>query len=410
MPSHALRTGTVIVGDGTTIEDCTVGIEDGWIVEVTQGSPEGEYDEEHDVTDRVVMPGLIDAHVHLNYTGEPEDLDLTGLSDEYITLRGAEMARRALGVGVTTLADVAAKGHTTFALRNAIRDGVTLGPRIKACGSMLAITGGRATDGKQSGSIIEVDGPHDARKRARELLLYHHADLIKLAATGALSSPHTGARDPQLTVEEMRAAAEEAHKVGRPVHAHCYGEQGITNALDAGVDVIVHGQSLTDEHIERMVANGTILAPTLTVYRAAEHTEADDPIEQFRDERNRPSSSAGVLAETEPNFRTALDAGVTMIMGTDSGMPYTRYGDNTHDPVYMVDWGMSEEDAIRAATLDAARSLNADYELGSIENGKRADLLVLTDNPLDDIEVLLDPGALDRICLDGRFVEDQLIR
>ncbi len=408
MPRHALRAGTVIVGDGSTLDDCTIGIEDGWIVEVTPGGPDGDYEEVLDLTDRVVMPGLIDAHVHLMYTGEPEDLDLTGLSDEYLTLRCAEMARRALAVGVTTVADVAAKGNTTFALRNAIRDGVTLGPRVYACGSMLAVTGGRATDGKQSGSIIEVDGPVEARKRTRELLLYHHADLIKLAATGALSSPHTGARDPQLTVEEMRAATEEAHKVGRPVHAHCYGEQGITNALDAGVDVIVHGQSLTDEHIERMLETGTALAPTLTVYRAAEHTEADDPIEQFRDERNRPSSSAGVLEETEPNFRRALDAGVTMVMGTDSGMPYTRYGDNTHDPVYMVDWGMSESEAIRAATLDAAASLNVADELGSIEEGKRADLLVLNENPLDGIETLLDPDALERIVLNGRFVEDLL--
>lgn len=408
MARTAIRAGTVLDGTGARLDDATVGFEGDRIVECSSGGPTESYDTLIEYPDRTVLPGLIDAHVHLMFTGEPEDLDVTDHRDEYLSLRGAEMARRALRVGVTTVADVAARNETMFALREAVADGVTLGPRIKACGSMLSISGGRATGGRPGGTTIEVDGPTEARREARKLLMYHGADLIKLAATGALSSPHTGARDPQLTVAEMRAATEEAHKVGRPVHAHCYGERGITNALDAGVDVIVHGQSLTDDHVERMRREDVILAPTLTTYRSAEHSEADDPLDQFRDDRERPDSSAGVLAETEPNFRTALASDLPITMGTDSGMPYTRYGENTRDLAYMVDWGMDELEAITAGTLTAARSLHCGDELGSLEPGKRADLLVVDGDPSADIDCLLDPDAFERILLRGEFVEDRV--
>lgn len=404
MGDIAIDVRKAITGTGTVFEDATLGIEDGRIAEIAAGTPSGAYEETKDMSDAVVMPGLVDAHVHLNYTGEPDDLDIADLSDEYLSLRAAREARKALDAGVTTLADVAARENTTFALRNAIQDGVTPGPQIKACGSMLAISGGRATDGRPSGTTIEVDSPHEARRAARELLMYHGADLIKLAATGALSSPHTGARDPQLTVEEMRAATEEAHDCGRPVHAHCYGERGISNALEAGVDVIVHGQSLTDDHIAKMQSQGAMLAPTLTVFRAGEHTEGTSPIEQFRSEQERPESSGHILEETEPNFKKALEHDVPIVMGTDCGMPYTRFGDNAYDLAYMVDWGMDEEDAIAAGTINAARALNADDEIGTIEPGKRANLLFLEEDPLEDIRALVRMDGEARVMLDGRFV------
>jgi len=267
MMSLELKMGKLIVGNGLITEEVNIGIKEGVIVEVSQKPLGKTYEKKIDASDKIAMPGLIDTHVHLVYTGEPGETDIRDLSDEYLTLRASELARKALRAGVTTIADAGARRNTIFALRKAINDGTTLGPRILACGSMITITGGRATHGHRViGGGYEVDGADEAREKTRELLMYYGAELIKLGATGALSSPHTGARDPQLTVDEMRAAVEEAHKCGRPVHAHCYGEQGISNTLDAGVDVIVHGQSLNLDHIRMMKEAGTLLIPTLSTF------------------------------------------------------------------------------------------------------------------------------------------------
>ncbi|MFB6301082.1 MAG: amidohydrolase family protein [Halobacteriales archaeon] len=132
--STAIETGTLLVGTGDVRYDVTVGIENGEIQEVTDDTPSGDYAQSIDASDRVVMPGLIDAHVHLVYSGAPDDMDVSAYSDEYLSLRGAELARDALAAGVTTLGDAASKDNTILALRNTIDDGVTLGPRIKACG------------------------------------------------------------------------------------------------------------------------------------------------------------------------------------------------------------------------------------------------------------------------------------
>ena len=405
MGSIQIDAGTVIVGDGSEHTDVQIGIQDNQIAEVTADGLQNSYDRTVDASDRVVMPGLIDAHVHLDYPADPDQLDITGLSDEYLALRAAELARDALRTGTTTLADVASRSTSIFSLRDAIADGVTLGPRLAVCGGMVAITGGRATGGYNRGDegvIIEVDGPDEARKEVRKLLMYHGADLIKLAATGALSSPHTGARDPQLTVEEMTAATEEAHKCGRPVHAHCYGEAGISNALDAGVDVIVHGQSLTDDHIAQMHDQDSLLVPTLATFRKLE-----DRMEVLG-ERERPDSSGGVREEAVPNFERALEAGIPIAAGTDCGMPEVYHGTNPVELVHYVDLGMTPDEAITAGTLTAARSLNLEDELGSIEPGKYADMLILSADPREDITRLTDSETVDRILLDGEFVEDQL--
>ncbi|GAF97898.1 unnamed protein product, partial [marine sediment metagenome] len=223
--SLELSVGKFIVGNGEVLEGVHVGVEEGKIAEVSVKGLSGEYGEKVDLEDFVVMPGLIDAHVHIKYTGKPDTIEHT---DEYLAIRGVELARRALMAGCTSLADAGAVRNVAFAARNAINDGVVLGPRLFVCGEMITMTGGRST---KPGMRMEVDGPDSARKAARQLLMYYGADFIKLGATGAISSPHTGPRHPQLTVEEMKACVEEAHNCAKKVHAHCYGEQGITNAI-----------------------------------------------------------------------------------------------------------------------------------------------------------------------------------
>jgi len=389
-PSTGLTVGKLIVGNGDVIEGARIGIEEGRIVEVTTGRLEGSYEKGLDLGDRVVMPGLIDAHVHIKYTGVPDPVEY---SDEYMTVRGVELARRALMAGCTSLVDAGAVRNVAFAARNAINNGATLGPRLFVSGEMITMTGGRS---RVPGARLEVNGPHEARRATRGLLMYHNADFIKLGATGSISSLHTGPTHPQLTVEEMTACVEEAHNCGKMVHAHCYGEKGISNAIEAGVDVIVHGQTLTDEHIATMLERGMMLMPTLKTYWC--HYEK--MLETGIPER---TVTSGIWDLTEPNFRRALGAGVPFAMGTDSGMTDNFFGDNLKDLEYMVRWGATPMQAIVAGTLDAARSIAVDDRLGTVEEGKLADLLVLGEDPTEDVSAVR--TSLERIMLNGRFIE-----
>jgi imidazolonepropionase-like amidohydrolase len=370
--SLSVYAGYLIVGDGKIQENVYLGIEGGVINELSDKPLGDRYGEELDYSGKYVMPGLIDAHVHIRYDplGDPEKR-----SHEYQALRGVENARKALEVGVTSLGEAGGIGNVVFAVRNAINNGVTPGPRLFVSGEMITITGGRS---KVPGERLEVNGADSAREAARRLLMYHNADFIKLGATGAISSAHTGPRHPQLSVDEMRACTEEAHNCGKLVHGHCYGERGIGNSLEADVDVIVHGQTLTDGHINFMKKNGLILMPTLKAFcghlenieKGGVHTRMEE---------------MGIWAETEPNFRRALEAGLTISMGTDAGMPDDHFTDNYLDLKYMVNWGMTPSQAVTAGTLNAAKSLAVDDRLGTLEVGRYADMLVLGRNPLEDI-------------------------
>jgi imidazolonepropionase-like amidohydrolase len=387
--SIGLEIGKLIVGDGEVLEGAFVGVDDGVISEVSGDGFEASYDKVFDLGDRFVMPGLIDAHVHIKYTGIPDPVEY---SDEYLAVRGVELARRALMAGCTSLVDAGAVRNVAFAARNTINNGVALGPRLFVSGEMITMTGGRS---RVPRARLEVNGPHEARRATRGLLMYHNADFIKLGATGSISSLHTGPTHPQLTVEEMAACIEEAHNCGKKVHAHCYGEKGISNAIEAGTDVIVHGQSLTDEHISTMLEKGMMLMPTLKTYWSHYEKMQETGIPER-------TVTSGIWDLTEPNFRRALEAGIPFSMGTDSGMTDNFFGDNPRDLEYMVRWGATPMQAIVAGTLNAARSVAVDDRLGTIEAGKLADLLVLEDDPTEDVTII--KTSLDRVMLNGLFV------
>ena len=388
--SIGLEIGKLIIGNGEVIEGAFVGIEDGIISEVSDDGFEARYENIFDLGDRIVMPGLIDAHVHIKYTGAPDPVEY---SDEYLAVRGVELARKALFAGCTSLADAGAVRNVAFAARNAINNGAILGPRLFVSGEMITMTGGRS---RIPGARLEINGPHEARKATRGLLMYHNADFIKLGATGAISSLHTGPTHPQLTVEEMAACVDEAHKCAKMVHAHCYGEEGISNALEARVDVIVHGQSLSDDHIAVMSDQGKMLMPTLKTYWC--HYEKW--LETGIPER---AVTSGIWDQTEPNFRKAMGAGIPFSMGTDSGMTDNFFGDNARDLMYMVRWGATPMQAIIAGTLNAAKSIAVDDCLGSIEESKFADIIVLKDDPSEEITAL--QTSLERVMLNGKFVK-----
>jgi len=362
--SSELYAGTLIIGDGNVLENMYIGIQDGLITELSDKPMSQEYSDSLDYSGKTVMPGLIDAHVHIRYdpSGDPEQR-----TDEYQALRGAENARKSLYSGVTSLGDAGAVRNVGFSVRNAINNGVTIGPRLFVSGEMITITGGRS---RIPGERLEVNGADSAREAARRLLMYHNADFIKLGATGALSSAHTGPRHPQLTVDEMKACAEEAHNCGKLVHSHCYGEKGISNSLEAGSDVIVHGQTLSEGHLGYMKENSIILMPTLKAFCGhLDHIGEGGTHDRI--------ISTGIWEETEPNFKRALKENLTIAMGTDAGMPDDHFGDNYRDLEYMVEWGMTPMQAVTASTLNAAKSLGVDDMLGTVEAGKYADFIVL---------------------------------
>lgn len=386
--SVCIETGVLLVGDGSILENPKIGIENGVITEVTIDKLSKEYEETYDYSSKTVMPGLIDAHVHIRYGVKPDN---TPPSDEYQAIRGAENAKKALYSGITSLGDAGAVRNIAFSVRNAINAGITIGPRLFVSGEMITMTGGRS---RKPGERLEVNGADSARRAARSLLMYHGADFIKLGATGAISSPHTGPRHTQLTFDEMRACTEEAHNCGKMVHSHCYGEKGITNSLEAGVDVIVHGQTLSNRHLHIMKERDLILMPTLKTFCGhLKHLGQGGVHDRI--------VTTGIWEETEPNFRNAHENGITIAMGTDSGMPDNPFGENPQDLEYMVEWGMTPLEAIKAGTLNAAKSLAVDDKLGTIEPGKFADLLVLDKNPLKDIKVL---QASKMIMLNGVFL------
>ena len=387
--SFELFAGNLVVGDGREMENMYIGVTDGVITEVSEKPLMKSYPESYDFSGKTVMPGLIDAHVHIRYdpNGDPEQR-----TDEYQALRGAENARKSLYSGVTSLGDAGAIRNIAFSVRDAINDGVILGPRLFVCGEMITITGGRS---RVQGERLEVNGADSARAAARKLLMYYNADFIKLGATGAISSLHTGPRHPQLSVDEMKACVEEAHNCAKLVHSHCYGEKGISNSLEAGSDVIVHGQTLTNGHLKFMKEKGIILMPTLKTFcNHLEHVGDGGTHDRI--------ISTGIWDETEPNFRRAIKEGITISMGTDSGMPDNHFDDNYRDLEYMVEWGMSPKQAVTAGTLNAAKSLGVDDRVGTLKVGKYSDLLVLGKNPLEDIKNI--GLSLEEVVLNGVFL------
>lgn len=387
-----LKVGKLIVGNGNVLENANIGIIDGKINEVSTQKLKKNYEQKFEFTNKYIMPGLIDAHTHIKY--DPKHPE-TKPSDEYIAILGVENARKALMAGVTSLGEAGANRNQTFSVRNAINDGVTLGPRLFVSGSFISMTGGIAR--KPGEELFEVSGADEARKAARALLMYYGADFIKIEATGAISYKHTSPWTIQLTIEELSPPCEEAHKLGKKVHAHTYGEKGTQNCIEAGVDAIVHGQGTTEKQFKIMKERGLFFLPTLKTF--CSHMENIDE-EYFE---HKKVFNTGVWEQTEPTFRKAVKSGVMIAMGTDAGdHPGNLFGDNPKDLEYMVKWGMTPGQAIIAGTLNAAKSLAVDNIIGTIEIGKYADMVVLKKDPLKDISRLR--NSLEHVILNGQII------
>lgn len=345
-----------------------------------------------DLESLTVLPGLIDCHVHLVWNGSSDPHALQRReSDEKTAVRALVHAFQELMQGVTTVRDVGGLHKVTLAVRDAVREQVWIGPRILVAGRPIQMTGGHARD-----LGLEVDGPHEARKGVRTML-HAGVDLIKLMATGGVYTEGEEPGSPQLTVEEMSAAVEEAHKAGRKVAAHAEGLQGILNALDAGVDTIEHGNFLDDEAARRMVAGGQILVPTLSPFYRMAHLGTEGGIPAYAVRKARQVVSASFHA-----VELARAAGIPLAAGTDDGSPRLPHGVLVYELELLVKAGLSTIEALHAATTVAARACGLAEQIGTLEAGKAADFIGVVGDPLSDIGALRE---VDAVVIQGRLVK-----
>ena len=355
-----------------------------------------------DLGGATILPGLIDVHDHLTFVPQNMGYQGLGVSAPRQALYGASSADRTLRAGFTSVRNVGASDFADVALRDAINAGEIPGPRLLVSGPPLGITGGHCDNNLlpsefhfREGGV--ADGPWAARAKVREVIKYG-ADLIKICASGGVLSKGDQPGTPQYTPEEMKELIVEAHRLGRKVAAHAHGTQSIKEAIAAGVDSIEHASLIDDEGIRLARERGTFLV--MDIYN-------DDYILQM-------GEKAGMLPESiekerklgklqRENFRRAVQAGVRMAFGTDGGV--YPHGDNAKQFAYMVEYGMSPMQAIRAATVNAAELMGWKDRVGSVEPGKFADLIAVAGDPLADVRQLEKVGFVMK---GGAVVKNEL--
>ena len=392
------RNGPVFLGGGSILENGMVIARDGKIVTVRDGNdasiPDGAI--LFNLEGHMLFPGFIDCHVHLCSDGSPNPSEaVSRVSPPVLTLMIAEAARKTVMAGVTTIRDAGGKDHLELGVRDAIKNGLIPGPRILASGRLVCMTGGH---GWQIGGR-EADGPDEVRKAVREQIKAG-CDVVKLMATGGVITEGVEPGSPQLTLEELRAGVEAAHKAGRRAGIHAQGNEGIKNGLQAGIDILDHGVFLDQESIDMMLEQGTFLIPTLSAPVNILREGDESLVPDFILNKTRPIKEAHFKS-----IAMAREAGVAIGMGTDIGTPLNRHGENLNELVYMAELGFSPEEALISATSGAARALGITEETGTIEEGKAADLVMVRGNPLEDIRLLADPESIRVVVADGTIVK-----
>ena len=394
-----LKNLTLIDGTGRAPqENAVVVIRDGKVFYAGPASdwPTGEAEAiALDLDGQFVLPGLIDAHVHLSGSGEVDSqFQADGGS---MALKMLSNAQKNLAAGITTVRDLGGWNDVEFAVRGWIQRGEFAGPRMCLAGRFISITEEGAD--YYEGLYRVADGVIEVRKAVREQVK-HGADCIKIGVTGAVLVEHG---EPGMTLfneDEIQALVEESKKFGRRVAAHAHGADGILKALRAGVNTIEHGTFLFQDPaaIQFMAERGIFLVPTLKV--GWDVILAENPqIPAWIMEKNKSTQEEAVLS-----LKLAYEAGVPIAMGSDVGTPLNFHGENALEIYWMAQAGLSPMDALVAATGNAARALGWDTWLGTLEAGKVADLIVLDSDPLQDLRVLAGKNHLQFVMMDGQIV------
>jgi len=391
-----LRGATLIDGTGAPpVRDRAVVVEQGRITAVTADRPP-RGDTVLDLGGLTLLPGLINCHVHVCLAGDADPSRT--LSDESYAatvVRAVVHARQTVEAGITTVRDLGGREYAELAVRDGVRAGVIAGPRMLCAGRAVCITGGHGWRllGRQA------DGPDDLRRAVREQLRAG-ADVIKLVATGGVMTPGVDPRAAQLTLDELRAGVDEAHRARRRAAAHAMADEGIAWCLDAGIDTIEHGVFLTEELAARMARQGTALVATLIAPHAIVEGGQDAGIPDFAVKK-----SVALRERHLEAFRIAMRAGVAIAAGTDAGTPLNPHGSLVPELALMVGAGMEPLHAVRAATSVAARVLGLERETGVVAPGLAADLLAVEGDPTADVKTL---DAVRLVIADGRTVLSRL--
>jgi len=349
-----------------------------------------------DLSHATVLPGLIDCHVHLDSRADRYD-EIYRFKDTPFSAAFAAVvhARKTLEAGFTSVRDVGSLPFLAVDLRNSINEGLVPGPRIVASGPPITITGGhgdlnnyspqtRVSMFPEERDFQIADGVDQVRHVVRAQVKYG-VDVIKILATGGVLSKGDSPGAPQFSLEELKVAAEEAHMAGRKIAAHAHGTQGIKNAILAGIDSIEHASLIDDEGIRLAKERGVYLVMDIynDDYIRGKAVEFGLPKENVEKEK-----MVGELQRE--NFQKAVKAGVKMAFGTDAGV--YPHGDNAKQFAYMVKYGMTPAQAIRAATSSAADLMGRAKDVGTVEPGKYADLIAVSGDPLKDVRVLENVG------------------
>jgi len=345
-----------------------------------------------DLKNQMVLPGLIDMHVHVTFERDAKRNPhqwATEYEADY-ALRSLKYLQRTVDAGFTSVRDLGSSYQVIFPLKRAVERGDIVGPRIFAAGDMITPTGGHGdmhgyrrdiTKATEGGGLGVCDGADDCTRAVRDVIK-SGADVIKITATGGVLSNTAAGVNQQFTDEELSAIVNTAHHLGRKVTAHAHGTEGIKAALRAGVDSIEHGSFLDKDTVKLFKKQDAYLVPTLLAGATVKEEVLNNP--------NMPKAIADkvevVAQKMEASFKLALKNKVKIAFGTDSGV--SKHGDNAKEFELLVKYGMTPKQAIKSATVEAAKLLGQSESLGDLSVGKQADIISVNMNVLDNISEL----------------------
>jgi imidazolonepropionase-like amidohydrolase len=347
-----------------------------------------------DLGDVTLLPGFVDAHTHIigRELADPQAND-AAVRDYQATgaIIGVANAQKTLLGGFTTIRNVGAPDFDDMALRKAVNEGNVIGPRMQNAGHAIGITGGHCDENGFRPGLMDgnpmlgvADGADQIRAAVRYQAKYG-ADVIKMCATGGVLSEGDAVGVQQYTYEEMKALVDEATKLERKVAAHAHGAEGIKTAVRAGVASIEHGSFLDEEGAQLMKQHGTYLVPTLSAGEAVLKAADAGVLKGLRAQKARAAATA-----MKNGVKIAVKDGVPIALGTDAGVG--AHGTNGHEFTLMVEWGgMTPMQSIVAGTMNGAKLLGWDKQIGSLAPGKWADVVAVPGDPLQDIHVMEKP-------------------